>query len=131
MVLSIVANNKERQKINRMNPTDDQTKTKGAMLWNMQNIQTNALTLQWIRSFMSITSGIMMGILGLTGLYGFIGFALLHIVVSVGILFKAGFNLTDYLPGTKLPGFLIDGLMGELMSFLLFWVLFYALVHVY
>ena len=94
-MLSIVANNKERQKINRMNPTDDQTKTKGAMLWNMQNIQTNALTLQWIRSFMSITSGIMMGILGLTGLYGFIGFALLHIVVSVGILFKAGFNLTN------------------------------------
>ena len=31
--------------------------------------------------------------------------ALLHIIVSVGILFKAGFNLTEYLPGTKLDNF--------------------------
>ena len=114
-----------------MNPTEDQTKTKGAMLFNMGNIQSNARTIQWIRSFMSLTGGTMMGILGFTGLQGFIGFLILHVVVSTAIVAKASFSLTDYVPGSKLPNFLIEGLTGELMSFLLFWTMFYGLVHVY
>ena len=114
-----------------MNPTEDQTKTKGAMLFNMGNIQSNARTIQWIRSFMSLTGGTMMGILGFTGLQGFIGFLILHVVVSTAIVAKASFSLTDYVPGSKLPNFLIEGLTGELMSFLMFWTMFYGLVHVY
>ena len=101
------------------------------MLWNMANIQSNNMSIQWVRSFMSVTSGVMMGILGMTGLQGFLGWVLLHMVVSLCILVKASFALGDYVPGAKLPNFLIDGLMGQLMTFLLFWTMFYGLVHVY
>ena len=103
-----------------MNPTEDQTKTKGAMLFNMGNIQSNARTIQWIRSFMSLTGGTMMGILGFTGLQGFIGFLILHVVVSTAIVAKASFSLTDYVPGSKLPNFLIEGLitLSSSVSFL-------------
>ena len=51
---------------------EDQTKTKGQMLWNLGNIQQNTMTIKWVRSAMAITCGIMTGILGVTGLQGFI-----------------------------------------------------------
>ena len=110
---------------------EDQTKTKGLLLWNMQNIQANNQSIQWIRSFMSIATGMLMGILGLTGFNGFIGFACCHVVINVGILLKSGMKIADFVPGHKLPNFLIDGLLGELLSFMLFWTMFYGLVHVY
>jgi ER membrane protein complex subunit 6 len=113
------------------NVQEDQTKSKGAMLWNMGNIQANNMSIQWIRSFMSVAGGSMVGILGLTGSRGFLCFFVLSVIINFGILAKAKFQIADYIPGNKFPNFLVDGLLGELLSFLLFWTLFYGLVHVY
>ena len=110
---------------------EDQTKTKGQMLWNLGNIQQNTMTIKWVRSAMAITCGIMTGILGVTGLQGFVGFLFFHVIVSLGLVIKSNFKLGDYVPGVKLHQFLVDGIMGELMSFLLFWTMFYGLTHVY
>ena len=115
-----------------MNPQEMAEKEKkGAMLYNGAHIQGNMQAVMWVRSFMGIVSGVSTGILGLTGGHGFVAFVLLYAVVSLAIIGKAGFDLPGTLPGAKLPGFLIDGLMGQLMSFLLFWTMFYGLVHVF
>ena len=115
-----------------MNPQQlAEKEKKGAMLYNSANIQGNMQAVMWVRSFMGIISGVCTGILGLTGAQGFVAFLLLYVVVSIGIISKAGFNLSGVLPGAKLPWFLVDSLMGQLMSFLLFWTMFYGLVHVF
>ena len=115
-----------------MNPEQMADKEKkGAMLFNGAHIQGNMQAVMWVRSFMGIVSGVSVGILGLTGARGFIAYVVLYVVVSLAIIAKGGFDLAGTLPGAKLPGFIIDGLMDQLMSFLLFWTMFYALVHVF
>ena len=110
-------------------PSEEESK--GAVLWNMQNVQRNMATINWVRTFMTISGGACTGIMGFRGLWGLFSFLALYVAVSVAILVKAGFKLEDYAPGAKMPGFLIYGIMGQLMSFLLFWTLFYGIVHVY
>ena len=115
-----------------MNPQDIAEKEKkGAMLFNGTHIQGNMQSVVWVRSFMGIISGVCTGILGLTSLQGFAAFIGFHVFVSIALMAKSGFDLSGVLPGSKFPGFLIDGLMSQLMSFLLFWTMFYGLVHVF
>ncbi len=109
----------------------DESTNKGAMLFNMPNIQANAQAVAWVRSVMGLVGGICAGVLGLTGGRGLLCFVGFYVLVSLAIVAKAGFKLADALPGAKMPQFLVNGLMGQLMSFLLFWTMFYGLVHVY
>ena len=110
---------------------DSEDDKKGVTMWNIPNIQYNAKTIGWARTFMVITGGACAGVLGLTGLQGIIGFVVLYALISVSILAKVKFDLGNVLPGSTTPTFVLGGIMGELMSFLLFWTLLYGIVHVY
>lgn len=80
---------------------------------------------------MAIVSGGVTGTLGFTNTSGFLVFAILYSIVSVALLTRMDFDVRKFLPATDVKGFLLDGILGHAMSFLLFWTLSFALVHIY
>lgn len=91
----------------------------------------NHKNVEFVHTIMAIFTGAAAGILGVTGLYGFLMFLCIHAAVSVVILVtKMGGRVSNYLPKSTF-GFVIGGAGDHLLSFLLFWTLGYALVHIY
>eukprot|EP00499_Haloplacidia_sp_CaronLabIsolate_P013957 CAMPEP_0196769986 /NCGR_PEP_ID=MMETSP1104-20130614/859_1 /TAXON_ID=33652 /ORGANISM="Cafeteria sp., Strain Caron Lab Isolate" /LENGTH=113 /DNA_ID=CAMNT_0042140089 /DNA_START=1 /DNA_END=342 /DNA_ORIENTATION=+ len=95
-----------------------------------KNLQDNGLTLNRIQSTMAIVSGCIAGILGLTNWAGFVCFGALHVVANLMVFALLGGDLAQHFP-TTVRGFLTSGIGGQAASFILFWTLFYALVHLY
>ena len=71
------------------------------------------------RTILSIAGGIIAGIAGLTGWWGFLVFGLVSLIISGLQTFR------DH--GTSSN----EGLSQALMSFVLFWTLFYGIVHIF
>ncbi|KAL7575845.1 hypothetical protein ACA910_003164 [Epithemia clementina (nom. ined.)] len=95
-----------------------------AMAMNMQRIDR-------IKNVMCIVSGCVAGICGLTGFSGFVCFALWHFFVCLVIWStKMKCNLSAY---TKQSWFTYVGAGAQqlVLSFTLFWTLFYGLVYLY
>ena len=93
----------------------------------MVNVQHTA----HVRSLLTIVAGIAAGVLGLTSLLGFAFFLQVHVVTSLALLAKMKFDVAECLPGQTNAWLLVDGLGGQLMSFLLFWTVAYSVVNVY
>ncbi|GAA6029406.1 hypothetical protein NBRC10512_008031 [Rhodotorula toruloides] len=75
-------------------------------------------------------AGSVAGILGLTNLHGFVLFFITSF--GVGALYSAvncGMKPSRYFPKASEP--LLSGTLGNCFSFILFWTLFYSLVHIY
>ena len=100
-------------------------------MFSIANIQSNSKIVNYVRTFMSIISGCLLGIAGFTGLYGFLSFFVLYAFVSLGLLVKMGFNPDKYLPKQTVHGFVLGGIGGQMFSCVLFWTLLYALCHIY
>ena len=79
---------------------------------------------------MSIVAGCVAGIAGLTGFIGFLLFGIISLLTSLGLLVKMQFKLREY-STQKMPSFLMQGISGHGLSYVLFWTLAYALVHIY
>ena len=79
----------------------------------------------------SIFIGSAAGILGLTGLVGFLFYFISYIIVSISIAAKMNFDVGKYFPKQTLPTFLLNGLGGQLVAYIMYWTLMYALVHLY
>lgn len=78
---------------------------------------------------MSIIGGIIAGLLGFTGLTGFIWYFLIMTVTSVGLIAKTGFAVDSYFDSwTQI---ILDGFLGGLLSFVLFWTFAYDIVHIF
>jgi hypothetical protein len=90
----------------------------------------NNLQLDKFQTVLYISAGIISGVLGLTGAHGFGMFAAAWAVASGAILLKMGFNLPRYTNNT-LFGLSTGGITNFVMSYVLFWTLAYALVHIY
>ncbi|CAI9762594.1 unnamed protein product [Fraxinus pennsylvanica] len=97
--------------------------------FNAENMQNNAKIIYYSRTFMSIIGGVIAGILGFTGLTGFIVYFLVMAITSVGIAAKAGFSVLPYFNSWN--QILIDGFLGGLLSFVLFWTFAYDFVHIF
>jgi hypothetical protein len=82
---------------------------------------------------MTIIGGIAAGILGLTGFKGILFYVLLYITTSFLIIVRMNdnFSVAKFVPKTTAASFLYSGLVGETLAFVLYWTLFYALVHIY
>lgn len=78
---------------------------------------------------MSIIGGVIAGILGFTGLSGFILYFLLMAITSVGLIAKAGFQVHSYFDSWNQV--ILDGFLGGLLSFVLFWTFAYDIVHIF
>jgi hypothetical protein len=89
--------------------------------------RNNLKSLDYIRATLAIASGAAAGILGLSSQYGFLFYLGTSAISSLVLLIKMKFDPFKYFTST---GFL-NGILGNLSSFVLFWVLFYGIVYVY
>jgi hypothetical protein len=90
----------------------------------------NVKNLAWLRAVMAIVSGICAGILGLESLWGFMFYIATSVLLSASIYItrveaqpELYFNTASFL--------MIHDVFSNLVSFVLFWTLFYGLMHVY
>ncbi|XP_004295052.1 PREDICTED: ER membrane protein complex subunit 6 [Fragaria vesca subsp. vesca] len=96
---------------------------------NAESLQSNMKIVYYSRTFMSIISGVIAGILGFTGLSGFILYFLIMAITSVGLIAKAGFQVHSYFDSWN--QIILDGFLGGLLSFVLFWTFSYDIVHIF
>ena len=96
---------------------------------NTRNVMHNTKSLNFSRTSLSVLSGVVAGILGLTSIYGF----LFYIVTSglLGLYYllsEARSEATHFLNKQQL----VTGFVAEnLFTYILVWTLVYGCVHVY
>ncbi|KAJ4721964.1 ER membrane protein complex subunit 6-like [Melia azedarach] len=103
--------------------------TNDLQIFNTENLQSNMKVIYYSRTFLSIIGGVIAGILGFTGLTGFIFYFLIMAITSVGLMAKAKFSVQSYFDSWN--RILLDGFLGGLMSFVLFWTFAYDIVHIF
>jgi hypothetical protein len=101
--------------------------------FNQENLMKNMKMVTFVRTIVVIAGGVVTGILGYTGLAGFVCYLLVFMAGSLVLLSKMGFKPSQYTSSGSLNAFMFDGVMSQqlTLSFLLFWTLFFALVHIY
>ena len=82
------------------------------------------------RSYLTLFGAVGAGVVGATGLRGLLFFVGTYVLGSVALLTRMRCNPTDY-TSESLTKFVIMGAPGYALSFVLFWTLAYALVHIY
>merc|ERR1711916_252281 len=97
------------------------------LLYNMQHVQQNTMTITQVRAITTIFIGIGCGIYGFTGLSGFLFFLTFHVLTNVLILLKMGLKPDLYMPKMTSASFLMHGVSSEGLTFILFWTLSNAL----
>ena len=98
-------------------------------VYAMERIGYNARILNYCRVFVAIIAGCAAGIMGITGLSGFAVFLISTLLLSVGLYLKVG---CEPKPFFKKPEDLwFEGITSASMSYILFWTLFYDIVHIY
>ncbi|TYI38978.1 hypothetical protein ES332_A02G067400v1 [Gossypium tomentosum] len=97
--------------------------------FSTENMQNNMKVIYYSRTFMSIIGGVIAGILGFTGFMGFIFYFLVMAITSIGLIAKAKFSVHLYFDSWN--RIILDGFMGGLMSFVLFWTFAYDIVHIF
>uniref|UniRef100_A0A2P2M5B2 ER membrane protein complex subunit 6 n=1 Tax=Rhizophora mucronata TaxID=61149 RepID=A0A2P2M5B2_RHIMU len=97
--------------------------------FSAENLQSNMKVIYYSRTFLSIIGGVIAGILGLTGLTGFIFYFLIMAITSIGLIAKARFSIQSYFDLWNQVA--LDGFLGGLMSFVLFWTFAYDIVHIF
>ena len=98
-------------------------------VYAMDRIGFNARIINFCRVFCAIISGCAAGILGITGIPGFLVFFLSTFVLSVGLYLKVSAEPRPYFK--KPEEIWTEGIMQALMSYIMFWTLFYDIVHLY
>ena len=82
------------------------------------------------RSYLTLFGAVGAGVVGATGLRGLLFFVGTYVLGSVALLTRMRCNPADY-TSESLTKFVITGAPGYALSFVLFWTLAYALVHIY
>ena len=75
-----------------------------------------------------ITGGVVAGIFGLDGFQGILFYFLANILTSVAIWNSLNFKAFPFFK--DLGSIVTGGLFSDVMSYLLFWVMFYNIVHI-
>jgi len=101
------------------------------LIINMHAVHLNNKKIDKVRSLMGIISGCVAGICGLTGFQGLVCFVALHLVVNFSLItFKMKLNLKEYF-NESILSFMTGDLQSSILSYLLFWTLFYGLVYLF
>ena len=95
-----------------------------------ENLMFNMRQVERYRTIMFIIGGVVTGTLGLTSLHGLLALVILGLLSSILLNMKMGFNVLKYTNLSNVQ-FFLTGIQSNLMSFILFWTLFYALVYIY
>ncbi|OQS04022.1 hypothetical protein THRCLA_20997 [Thraustotheca clavata] len=102
----------------------------GTEFFSMENMAKNEAAAEFTRTAMSVVSGSIAGVMGLTGLQGFGCMIVLYTLTSGALLAKMKMDCSPYFNMNALS-FTFAGIGGHLVSFILFWTLAYGLVHIY
>lgn len=82
------------------------------------------------RTIIAIVSGCISGVLGITGwLYGIVFYLISSQLMTVYMIYKYQTKLQRYF--TSINKLIYDGLVSGALSYVMFWVLLYNIVHVY
>jgi len=98
-------------------------------VFSFDRIGFNTRNLNYCRVFVAIVSGCAAGIMGLTSIVGFLAFFLTTFLLSVMMYVKMGMQPKPYFK--KPEEVWTEGVMQAMMSYILFWTLFYDIVHIY
>jgi len=99
---------------------------------NVEALQSNSMGIGYVRALMAIIAGVAAGILGLTGSKGFLLYIIVHVLTSMALLVRMKFDVVEYMtPGLSSFWFAVDGLGGQGLSFVMFWTLSFAMVHIF
>ena len=94
----------------------------------MERIGYNTRHINFCRIFVAII-GMAAGIMGFTGLMGFAVFGITTMILSAMLYVYIG---ADAKPYFKAPNDLwTEGVSQAMMSYIMFWTLFYDIVHIY
>eukprot|EP00941_MAST-03F_sp_MAST-3F-sp1_P000304 g304.t1 len=89
-------------------------------------MMSNAKIVDFVRKIFGIVAGMLAGVLGLTGFQGFLVYGALYALVSVVMLARMGFDVQSYFMTTPLA-FTFSGIGSQVLTFILFWSLTFAL----
>jgi len=98
-------------------------------VYAMDRIAFNGRILNFCRVFVAIVSGCAAGIMGITGLGGFVAFLVSTLLLSCGLFLKVSCEPKPFFK--KPEDIWFEGITQALMSYILFWTLFYDIVHIY
>uniref|UniRef100_A0A7S0HSP5 ER membrane protein complex subunit 6 n=1 Tax=Phaeocystis antarctica TaxID=33657 RepID=A0A7S0HSP5_9EUKA len=98
-------------------------------IFSMDKIAYNARNINYCRVFVAILAGAASGIMGLEGIAGFVAFFASSMVLSLGMYLKMNSNPKPYFKtGSDVW---TEGIGQALMSYVMFWTLFFDIVHIY
>ena len=97
---------------------------------SIESLHSNMNQIDISRTFLCIIGGLITGVLKCTGIQGLISFLILYITITLLLGIKIKFDFKQYMNCTMLI-FLTSDLQKNILSFILFWTLTYALVYIY
>ena len=98
-------------------------------VFSFERIGYNGRILNFCRVFCAIISGCAAGICGITGVAGFLVFFISTFALSVGLYLKVSMEPKPFFK--KPEDIWFEGVSQAMMSYILFWTLFYDIVHIY
>ena len=122
----------ERGRAPTRNPRDDDPRAARSAknLFDRDAMAHNLNAVDGCRSYLTLFGAVGAGVVGATGLRGLLFFVGTYVLGSIALLTRMRCNPTDY-TSESLTKFVIAGAPGYALSFVLFWTLAYALVHIY
>jgi hypothetical protein len=96
----------------------------------LENLMGNMKKIDKAVTVIFIIGGVIAGILGCTGLEGLVMIISVSILCSLALSIKMKFQLKTF-TDLSVFGIISMGITNHAMSFVLFWTLAYALVHIY
>ncbi|KAJ0989128.1 hypothetical protein J5N97_007484 [Dioscorea zingiberensis] len=112
-----------------MDPRGKEKQSDDLQIFSAENLQSNMKSIYYSRTFLSIVGGVVAGIWGFTGLMGFVFYFLVMAIASMLFAAKAKFSVRTYFDSWN--RIVVDGFLGGLMSFVLFWTFAYDIVHIF
>lgn len=98
-------------------------------IYDPMHVRQNMIAVNYCRTAGSVLGGSCSGVLGLTGLNGFGFYLVLSALLSVLIRQRCGVSIETYFRDPQMVW--TDGIVGGLFTYILFWTLVYAVVHIY
>lgn len=97
---------------------------------SLESLHSNMNQIDISRTFLCIIGGIVAGILKCTNLNGLLCFIIIYTIITILLGLKIKNDFKQYLNCTMF-NFLTSDLQKNMLSFILFWTLTYALVYIY
>ena len=96
-------------------------------------VMSNTASADYVRTWSIVAAACAAGIIGVTGSAGFGIYAAQHVIVALALLQQMKWRPSEHFPAATVGSFVLTGLadMPNVLTFILFWTLAFAVVHIY